>query len=1402
MKPAAKPPRSSTSALRPPPQPPQLTDTEIISLAQQDNPIPSQLPPFLLSESSHAAILSFLDTRASAHNSSFAVSEYVSALLSLISRHPSPALSTLLSALIHSYLSLFTSHKIPHDRSSLLILQQFVGHIDTIEIREIPKFIDIITSYLPQINDSEDANVLTLLPKCIELIRISNEVDKPVEYVGSVIDDLINCEWSKVLLIKMVEVIRDFSTFMDKSRKKEFLEKVFVKMRNDVEMQDLPGLVYQLLVLATKGFGKREVIEGIVLYFGCSDKGGSIMKQVEGTVLLHVNFAVKQDPSLGQEVLGLVRLDSSAFNHFTVVVLLSIARIRRFEESAIGVLKMALLNAYKEYKFAKVCTWLSDELKKEYLENARLVEKAILKAVNASHYGREHIVPSIVQLGFVLLGVDEGIPKEIVKSDGFLGPEGLGAQVLKCLFEVHEMSRNEIIEQCKFRLLSLKPENCFPITRLLGHLVLVHPHRMLDHMSHIKEMLDYFAFMDDRMSYNLVTVLLPLIKLSRDLKNYTILVLRKAMFRRESSVRLAAVSAIFDLILAEKQSKTDGLFSFQESSSQASSSQQAEVLCPTREDLFQELSGLLQRCLYQQANIRVNLYHGLMKLVLVDPLAASAIFNFLLSHFQQYYREDGDVQLGISQCLKLENGKFCVEEPLDCLLFCVSWILLLQPQNKNDHPSDSMPCFDFSITQDNETGRNLSGESFSNALTQIRKFLRNGNLEGLVGKSQESGSIPIEEEKRGRAATLLLGIIEVVINIIVADLAKADTVQKLELERELSQFIAIHESVEKITFNSKQINSTKKAIVRPTVSDTADKPAPGVNKLPTDRTPLLAISSIHRLLQLVCDNSKNGTNSQKNSQLSSQASNSKKCSHVLHMCLRQLKVFSIADKDDPLKKLMNGEIKLLGLPVMSIILSLKSELSKKETKGRKDVDDIHLALCCLQKLIEVSLSSSKYAGMLDVLVSANRIEDVSVDDGCNDECKLGEEIDDQSTRSKELFIKRTVKPLLDAFLEFSFLREAEILCNIVLMIGNKLPEERRSLVGSWATRICKSINISNSKVAKCLIFIAVTLSSPPTDLVISENMSAELLKVVGSENIDPFDKSETFPVINKSTSVAIASTILQLVESTISDMDWISIRLKTYYTVIQKGISFNQSGKVASELALEETLFLRAEAVVKVLAYFVDMNLKDTQAEHLLRIAVKFYKNLVRISKLRIAPKGCRQVLPSVKYQRLVEVTCRRLTAPIYNFVARVQKNQQESSTTRGIVSKIKRENKCIPDLIFQIEDYEKYLIQISKITKVNLLRHAKRSTSRDFKILEPSENTEEEQNLNQEADGEHSNTAENKSSDESGSEDEQTENGPLPNCGSPMAVNDTDDEDEAAVRQVKRAKMNRVVQDSSDEEA
>lgn len=54
-------------------------------------------------------------------------------------------------------------------------------------------------------------------------------------------------------------------------------------------------------------------------------------------------------------------------------------------------------------------------------------------------------MPSVVQLGLLLLeSLEEGNLKEFCSSNGLLGIEELGIQILKTLFEVYDMARNEV----------------------------------------------------------------------------------------------------------------------------------------------------------------------------------------------------------------------------------------------------------------------------------------------------------------------------------------------------------------------------------------------------------------------------------------------------------------------------------------------------------------------------------------------------------------------------------------------------------------------------------------------------------------------------------------------------------------------------------------------------------------------------------------------------------------------------------------------------------------------------------------------------------------------------------------------------------------------------------------------
>ncbi|CAN1281180.1 Fanconi anemia group I protein homolog [Linum perenne] len=1288
-------------------EPQSLSAAEIVKLAQR-----GELHPYLLSAASHPALLSHLQARLLSPSPSSAVHEYVISLLSLISLSPdTPSLSSLLSALLSSYTRLFLSLQIPHDSNSLKTICLFNTLLHNVAVDDLQSVVESIVEDLFRIESSEDAQILDILPVCCNLIFQENRK----EFVNSMLDKVMVSEWSKSLLIKLVSIVKEFIGIFDKARGREFVEKVFDGMTT-IDLQDLPTLVYQLLVLASKGFNKREVVEGIVKYFGSemgSRRVNSTVRQVEGTVLLHVNFAVKQDPSLVQEIIGLVKLDLRAFNHFTVAVLLSVARVRRFSESSIGALKMAVVNAYRDYKFANDCKWLTQDLKEEYMQNVQALEKAVLKAVNESSCGREHIVPTMVQFSFVLLESSEEVScGETPNSDGLLGIKELSIRILKTLFEVHDMARNEIIDQCKFRILCLKPERSIPITRLLGQLVQSFPYPMLDHVPRLKELLDYFTFMPDKVATFLVAAILPI--------DYLILVLRKAIFSREDAVRLAATNAIFSLILAEKQSKREGVVAFQDSSSQASSSQHYDMPSGINGGLFHELSGLLRRCLSQQAKVREVIYCGLLKLVLVDPASGRIVLDFLLPHFLQFFKEDTDVQGGISSCVKSDRGKVFVEEPLDCLLSCVSWILLLQPHGKTDPPDSSLPCFGFSLSQDDETRRNLASESFSNALTKIRKFVRKGKMEGILGQNQDgsSSSTSLEAEKRKCFALTISGIVKVLLNSIASEL---DSAAK-DVESELSELIDLLEPLEKDAC-TKQTGG-KRGNVRCTAIDPPMKIDPANNKLGREPNAF----STSNLLTLMQKAMKRFTTACSEESSAASQKSSKLVSFVLNSCLHHLKHYHAGGDDDPLKTFIYGDIKLFGRPLLELILLLKQEpkleteqtkkeRGKKNSEGRKE--NLHLALSCLKELILLSLKNRDLNSLLDQLLSVSADEGFELDDD-HTEASM---IDEQDTRNQTLFIIRVCRPLLSQLLDASAFREVETVKDMVSIIGNKLPCQWRKSHGAWAIAVCKSQAIRNTKVARTIVDLSLCLSSSPHDLNFAHDLTKELLKFNGlnmdSQQVDEAS-SENFPIVNVATSTAISACILQVIEAVIVEMDWGVKKLKTVALMDQRSIHLAGNDEHSSRTAFENQLISKSEAVVKVLSSFVLMRLKDPQAEHLLRSTTKLYKHLAQMTKLNIAAKGCKQLIPSLAFQKLVEITCRQLTAPLYIFVAEMQQESTGNNNKgKGLMNKIKRENKCIPDLIFQVEDYERYLIKLSKVSKVNLLRHAKRSTARDFKIVD-----------------------------------------------------------------------------------
>ncbi|VFQ62248.1 unnamed protein product [Cuscuta campestris] len=571
---------------------------------------------------------------------------------------------------------------------------------------------------------------------------------------------------------------------------------------------------------------------------------------------------------------------------------------------------------------------------------------------------------------------------------------------------------------------------------------------------------------------------------------------------------------------------------------------------------------------------------------------------------------------------------------------------------------------------------------------------------------------------------LFLGFIEVNLNSTFFELDKATDVKKVDLTKELSNLICLYECAEENTSKDMLKRAVKRRLTCSSGNFGSDKLYSNCTKL-HERFPRLKTSSIHQLLLGALKKFEGDFKDESavHSNLFDLLPDNLpvlpvNLSFILKICMRQLDFISSLGKDDPLNT-EQGNINSLGLPLLIVILSLKStekSQRKKDIKGREDIDchrkNIHLALVCLKKLIALSECSLDCANLMNDLLSVARDEIASgnVSDTRWDNHSNIHDIVDPG-RSKEIFIEKIIKPLLQEFLglsNFLYFHEVEVICDIVMMITSTMVGEKKNLIGEWATGICQSTYIRNPEVAKRLVSLVISLTSAPNDLLVVQDMATQLLQVVGSEKAAPLDKSEAYTVINKSTSAAIANSILQFIKSIICDMDSVIGKLRACIAA-QK-----EDPKV---LALEFSLYARAEATALVLTPFLQMNLKGPQTEKFMRNAAKFFRCSAQILKFLIAPRVGKHILRS-EYKKFEQATSSLFLALI-DFTASKPgeqkvglielQNQLDVTERKELIQKVnelERESECNLELIAQLQEYSTGIILVIDA----LLRERKRS--------------------------------------------------------------------------------------------
>ncbi|CAN0490977.1 unnamed protein product, partial [Laminaria digitata] len=170
---------------------------------------------------------------------------------------------------------------------------------------------------------------LDILPKVLGLTvgvpALSEEAPVPedcrglsgAQYKERVVLSLFRARWPGAVSIGMCQVLRDFD--LEDGQLRLAVARVWRHLRKSAKLHDLPPLTYQLLLLAGKYGACAEFFNRLDAAAEAADRkdaaaaddhipmrrgsrlGASSTEElrlVEGTILLHFNFAMKQDHNL------------------------------------------------------------------------------------------------------------------------------------------------------------------------------------------------------------------------------------------------------------------------------------------------------------------------------------------------------------------------------------------------------------------------------------------------------------------------------------------------------------------------------------------------------------------------------------------------------------------------------------------------------------------------------------------------------------------------------------------------------------------------------------------------------------------------------------------------------------------------------------------------------------------------------------------------------------------------------------------------------------------------------------------------------------------------------------------------------------------------------------------------
>ncbi|KAL0084097.1 FANCI solenoid 4-domain-containing protein [Phycomyces blakesleeanus] len=1105
-------------------------------------------------------------------------------------------------------------------------------------------------------------------PRLFEIIskvwNILSASDLAAE-ADKMLNDICKSEWHADVAMRLA------SAFNEMELTQKQLERVIsqsLKQLAKLDPEEVPPFIYQLLLLSRKGH-KRLILSGICDFFAdCNKRPDNLeaLSRTQGTVMLHISFAIKQDQELGIELVKYLKSERiKMLETFNMACLLSTARLHRLEDNIFDLIKTTIITIYRDTDRSRKNAWIS----KYFSVDGDAVKNLLLDIAERSASGWDQVIQSLTKLAMILIDTvanqGNGLksntvtvkPSKSVEQKPMDKISSVGIDILLKMFKLHDVVRGEILEQITSRIVS-RSNSAVDFLQLLENIIKKHPHAAENYLNNIKDTLDFLSFLPNPAARQLLTAIQPVASENDQFRDGLMLVLRKSMFSKDQDGRMISVYGFLKLLQGHVSEDT-----IREGNNKA-------TLSIASEEIAFEILGLLRRCFSQQIEVRAEAYEGLGRLAGQRTTLAGDIFEILYAQLLKIYQQDTGVPtpLKLDVCVEnsLTGGRPRIVEPIPILLASILKTLrILDTMEHNSVTSESVKqCREHisSLTFRLSKADPDDYELDKSANFDASAYIGQRNLfysELLLGSYEAVMEYEFMTQKNSQESC------ELVLNIF----------KKRKLLLQLVKENAAGDKGRKVTpyLSSKSILSLEfiTSITQLMFSrDTVNSP---INVLRSDiNFVYYIVSATYNVLKEAIEDETNGSGEEN-----------------FTSCV------------------------ILGKVYIHILMTEGPDSSFVESQPKKGVSTLGMLIDTLHGVFEIITKTwpNRFIEFTGSLLSS--IENAS---------------DPKDyTSSNNLILSKMIENFESVVISYlsdrsPLYREATRVMQTIVFFSARLDRKAPGFtkcaqnIVTWLDGFVKERSIEDIPLAKemvmTLIQISAEIDSFDTIIAISKDVHTILGDLEFEEDIDHNELNISYMLINEKTCGAITLQLLSFLDQAFEDMAWCIGHLKLStdsapefeLAVCKRMLSYLS---ITSELTKTVLVGIPAENLIKVLA---------KTYKTLLALVKYKISNLVEITDDFVAVIAMAGTGVTEKMYRFLTIYGQYQDDTIAQS-GRKQKGKGKEPSNAREKAKIVREAKIIPNLIFVVEQFERHLIQLSRKSKKDLMQYMKRSTSRDFKI-------------------------------------------------------------------------------------